>query len=107
MAGAKRAREEEGAGGGERPRVSRVDAATSSYFEELSATLRSLYDDEERQLLADNALDEVEGREAEVAADAACSRVVEALLPLASPDRSCRFLTNCVAGDNLGAVCTR
>ena len=47
------------------------------------------------------------GRQAEVAADAACSRVLEGLLPHASGAALCAFVRGCVEGESLGAICTR
>lgn len=81
MAGKKREREGEeaaAAGGGERKQrgYSRLDAETMSYYEEIGGRFAELDDDEERTLLADNALGEcVERGAAEVGTDAACSRV--------------------------------
>lgn len=63
-------------------------------------------DDEERQLLADNVLEEAAGRAAALATDAACSRVLEALLPLASTPRLAAFVSACVSGEALATVCT-
>lgn len=62
---------------------------------------------EDRQLLADNALAEAAGREAEVAADAACSRVLEALLPHAATQQLAAFTRGCVEGEGLGELCTQ
>lgn len=81
MSGKKREREGEeaaAAGGGERKQrgYSRLDAETMSYYEEIGGRFAELDDDEERALLADNALGEcVERGAAEVGTDAACSRV--------------------------------
>ncbi len=80
MAGKKREREGEEAaadGGGERRRgYSRLDAETLSYYEEIGGRFAELDDDEEKALLADNALGEcVERGAADVGTDAACSRV--------------------------------
>lgn len=57
--------------------------------------------------MADNALGEAAGSEARVASDAACSRVLEALLPHASVAALAGFVGACVDGENLGATCTR
>jgi len=47
--------------------------------------LAAVQDEEERSLLAGNALGEASGRELSIATDAACSRALEALLPAAAP----------------------
>lgn len=88
----------------ERPRHSRLPEDTSSYFREVAERLKDLDDDEERQLLADNALEEAH---AGVAIDAECSRVVEALLPHVSTPNLCKFTKSCVEGETLGMMCTR
>jgi hypothetical protein len=111
MAGHKRGRED-GAGGGrahagERHSFSRVDADTATYFREIDGTLKTLDDDSEKRLLADNVLEEAAGQEVEIATDAACSRVVEALIAHASLERQAAFLSKCVEGENLGGICTR
>ncbi len=91
----------------ERPRFSKVDQETSSYFAEISNHFKALEDDEEKQLVADNALGEAAGTEARVASDAACSRVLEALLPHASIPALATFMGALCEGENLGATCTR
>ncbi|PRW20602.1 pumilio-like protein 23 [Chlorella sorokiniana] len=112
MAGKKREREGEEAapgGGGERKQrgYSRLDAETASYYGEIGGRFAELDDDEERTLLADNALGEcVERGAADVGTDAACSRVLEKLLPHASSESLCAFTQACVEGDNLGTMCT-
>ena len=107
MSGKKRGRDAAEDGGGARPRYSRLDAETLGYYSEIDTHFKSLTDDEEKQLLADNALGETAGREAAVATDAACSRVLEALLPFASTEALCTFTRACVEGENLGAMCIR
>lgn len=89
---------------GEKRGYSRLPAETLQYFEEVAGRLKELEDDEERQLLADNALGEADSA---VATDAACSRVVEALLPHASTAVLATFAKAVVEGENLGAMCTR
>lgn len=90
-------------------RHSRLDAETLAYYAEIDGRMAELGvdDAEERSLLADNALGEAGGREAEVATDAACSRVLERLLPHASTEALCAFTQACVEGESLGAMCTR
>ena len=74
---------------------------------EIAGHLKTLDSDEDRQLLADNVLEEAAARAADVATDAACSRVLESLLPHASTERLCAFVAACVEGDSLATVCTR
>jgi hypothetical protein len=88
-------------------RFSKVDSSTLAYFTEIDEHFKSLTDDEEKHILADNALGEARGKEAQVATDAACSRVVEALIPHASTQVLCIYLSQCVEGENLAVVCTR
>jgi hypothetical protein len=97
-------RDREGGGDG---RHSRIDKETLNYFAEIDTHFKSLTDDEDRQLLAGNVLGDAAGREADLATDAACSRVLEALLPFASNEALCTFTTACVEGENLGTMCTR
>ena len=88
-------------------RRSRIDKETLNYFAEIDTHFKSLTDDEGRQLLAGNVLGDAAGREADLATDAACSRVLEPLLPFASNEALCTFTTACVEGENLGTMCTR
>lgn len=101
--GQKRERDGEGAP----RRGSKLDAETLAYYAEIDETLQGLEEPEERQLLADNVLGDAEGREVEVATDAACSRVLEKLLPCATTEALCKFSRACVEGDGLGTMCTR
>ena len=57
--------------------------------------------------MADNALGEAAGSEPRVASDAACSRVLETLLPHASITALTAFVGALCEGENLGATCTR
>jgi hypothetical protein len=105
-------RKHEEAGGGEaaaqpRGQHSRLDKETLSYYAEIDAHFKTLSDEEERQLAADAALAEAAERGPEVAADAACSRVLEALLPAASGSAVAAFTRACVEGEGLGLLCTR
>lgn len=110
MSAAKRDREEgEGAGpkrGGGKLH-SLLDTETSSYYAEINERFGELDDAEEKTLLAENALGEASGKEAEIACDAACSRVLERLLPHAGTEALCAFTRACVEGESLGAMCTR
>ena len=94
-------------GEGAHGRHSRLDAEQLSYYAEIDTHFKSLTDDEDKHLLANNVLGDAAGREAEVATDAACSRVLEALLSFASTEALCTFTKACVEGDSLGTMCTR
>ena len=105
--GEKRGREGGPAEPASRPRFSRVDEETATYFSEIAKHLETLDDEGDRELLAENVLGEAAGKEALVASDAACSRVVERLIPYAGTAALIAFLEACTEGENLGAVCTR
>ena len=97
----------EGEGMQHSSRHSRLDQETLRYYSEIDAHFSSLDDDEEKTLMADNVLTETEGREPEIVPDAACSRVLERLIPHASPAVFAKFLEGCVNGENMGLICTR
>ena len=65
---------------------------TQSYFLELGGRLKEAEDLEEREAIAAGALEEVRGHELQVATDLACSRVLEAMLPLAQTSELHSFL---------------
>ena len=65
---------------------------TQSYFLELGGRLREAEDLEEREAIAAGALEEVRGHELQVATDLECSRVLEAMLPLAQTSELHSFL---------------
>jgi len=92
---------------GDNGRYSRLDSSTLSYFEEINSHLRSTEDNEEKHLIADNALEEAAGREAEIAADATTSRVIESLIHVASLSSIIKFTNACIEGDSLGYICSR
>ena len=71
----------------------RVGDETQSYFLELGGRLREAEDEEERAAIAAGALEEVRGHELQVATDLECSRVLEAMLPLAQPTELHSFLS--------------
>ena len=102
----KRKRQDKSADGGRRD-FSRLDQATLAYYKEIHECIKATDDEEEKSTVANNALEETRGREADIASDSACSRVLEALLPHASPESLAAFLTGCVQGDTLGILCTR
>lgn len=95
------------AGPSEQSRFSRLDQATLDYYREIGECLHRLDGGEEKTLLADNTLAETHGREAQIAPDAACSRVLETALTHASASSIATFLNGCIMEDNLGIICTR
>jgi len=74
------------------PGKSRVEPETLAYLTEVSAHLETLDDPEERELLLNNVLEELEGKELRVAADAVCSRLLETLLAPAAPRHLIAFM---------------
>ena len=99
----------EGLADGARPpeRVPRATQEIVTYFEELKSHFDSLDDKEEQSLLVANALKEASGQECAVATDAACSRVLEALLPSAEPQQLANFFRAVLKGDGLMALASR
>lgn len=88
-------------------KFSRLDEETLSYFREVETHFKDLEDNgEEKEILVNNVFEEVNGRESEIVCDAACSRVVETLLPHASKALLKEFARKCIEGDNLGIICT-
>jgi hypothetical protein len=100
-------RDRDGPPGGEDFRHSRVDAETLKYYEEIGTHFKTLDDEEEKQVLAENVLAETEGKEVDIVPDAACSRVIEALIPYASIPALDKFLRGCIQEENLGVICTK
>ena len=88
-------------------RLPRATQEIVTYFEELRSHFDSLDDKEEQSLLVANALREASGQECAVATDAACSRVLEALLPLAEPQQLAEFLQAVLEGAGLMAMASR
>ena len=86
---------------------SRLSEEVIRYFAEIDAHFILLDRDEEKALLANNVLGETEGQETQVVPDAACSRILEKLLPWASPHSLAAFIHRCIQGENLGVICTR
>ena len=88
-------------------RLPRATQEIVTYFEELKSNFDSLDDKEEQSLLVANALEEASGQECAVATDAACSRVLEALLPCAEPQQLAKFFQAVLKGDGLMAMASR
>jgi hypothetical protein len=98
---------EEAEGEQRRQQRSRLDDETLRYYAEIDKHFKELQEDEERQLLANNVISDMQGKETEIVPDAACSRVLEALLPYTSNDVLDLFVRGCIQGENLGQICTR
>lgn len=94
-------------GAGPPGRLPRATQEIVTYFEELKSHFDSLDDKEEQSLLVANALEEASGQECAVATDAACSRVLEALLPSAEPQQLAKFFQAVLTGDGLIAMASR
>ena len=88
-------------------RLPRATQEIVTYFEELKSHFDSLEDKEEQSLLVANALEEASGQECAVATDAACSRVLEALLPAAEPHQLAKFFRAVLKGEGLMAMASR
>lgn len=71
---------------------SRVEPDTLAYLTEVAAHVGSVEDGEELELLLANVLEELGGKELQVAADAAGSRLLEALLARARPAHLVAFM---------------
>lgn len=74
------------------PGKSRVEPETLQYLTEVSEHAKTLEDNEERELLLNNVLEELEGKELRVAADAVTSRLLESLLARAAPRHLVAFM---------------
>eukprot|EP00879_Flechtneria_rotunda_P022286 GHRR01023514.1.p1 GENE.GHRR01023514.1~~GHRR01023514.1.p1 ORF type:complete len:288 (+),score=127.52 GHRR01023514.1:96-959(+) len=71
---------------------SRVEAETVSYLTDVSEHFASLSSAGDKELLMANVLEEIQGRELKIAADAVTSRLLERLLTGASPSQLIQFL---------------
>eukprot|EP00983_Pelagomonas_calceolata_P087739 1157024-Pelagomonas_calceolata.AAC.1 len=82
--------------GAERRRsaISVVGDETSTYLSEVMAHFQTLVEDEERQLLVANVMEEIAGKEQKAAADPVCSRHIEALLSVAQASQLTAFLSS-------------
>ena len=94
-------------GAGPPRRLPRATQEIVTYFQELKSHFDSLDDKEEQSLLVANALEEASGQECAVATDAACSRVLEVLLPCAEPQQLAKFFQAVLRGDGLMAMASR
>lgn len=72
--------------------VSRVEADTVAYLDEVSTRYAALDDQEERRLLVSAVLEEIQGKELRVATDAATSRMLEVLLAGADASQLMQFM---------------
>jgi hypothetical protein len=98
-------------------RYTRLDAETLSYFREVDAFVRTNYAQQSTAQkpvddvppfddLIEKVFEEMRGREPEIICDAECSRIIESLLPHASPHKLGEFTQTCLRDDNLGIICT-
>lgn len=71
---------------------SRVEAETVSYLQEVSQHFSTLTDTEEKELLLANVLEEIQGKELRIAADAVTSRLLEQLLAGANASQLMQFM---------------
>ncbi|KAJ9532532.1 hypothetical protein QJQ45_010607 [Haematococcus lacustris] len=92
------------AGKQSRSHISLVPQELSSYLSEVHQHFQTLVDDEERQLLVSNVLQEVAGSEALVTADPVCSRLMESLLSCAQPGQLVAVLAAVVASGGIQQV---
>lgn len=69
-------------------------ARRASDLADIITHFQTLVDDEERQLLVANVMEEIAGKEQKAAADPTCSRHIEALLCVAQPSQLTAFLTS-------------
>jgi hypothetical protein len=72
--------------------VSRVEADTVAYLDEVSTRYAALDDQEERRLLVSAVLEEIQGKELRVATDAATSCMLEVLLLGADAGQLMQFM---------------
>ena len=87
----------------------RLDADMRAYFQEVKSHFDALGDDpQERHVVADSCLQEAVSRPLQVATDADCSRILEALLPCASEEAVIRLLEGLLDdGSTWLTVCTK
>lgn len=78
-----------------------VSEQDAQYLSEVIQHFKTLVDDEERQLLLGNVMEELRGKEAKVAADPICSRHIEKLLAHASSAQLLQFIRACLQEDTL------
>lgn len=83
---------------------SSADQSTRQYFIEVKQHFDQLDDTEQQHQLVENALEEANGREPQIATDAMCSRVLEVFLPHASSSTFIRFLRAFLANGNFSTI---
>ena len=84
-----------------------VNPATAAYLTEVLQHFKTLAEPEEKELLIENVLKELIGKEEEVSTDPVCSRQVEALLGAAQPKQLTQFMMSIVDAGSLQAMVTR
>jgi len=72
---------------------SRGDELTT-YLSEVMTHFQTLVDDDEKQLLVANVMEEIAGKEQKAASDPVCSRHIEGLLTVAQPSQLTSFLAS-------------
>lgn len=83
------------------PGKSRVEPETLAYLTEVSEHLATIEDAEEKELLLNNVLEELEGKELRIAADAVSSRLLETLLAPAAPRHLISFMGAFTSEDDM------
>lgn len=84
-----------------------VSEQDAQYLSEVIEHFKTLVDDEERQLLLGNVMEELQGKEAKVAADPICSRHIEKLLAHASSTQLLQFIRSCLQEDTFTPLVSR
>ena len=84
-----------------------ADPGVVAYLQEIEGHLRSNSKPDDRALLIDNVAREVLTVDSKVAIDAACSRILEGLMPEIGTDQLLRFLGGLLDTDNLWAVASK
>jgi hypothetical protein len=81
--------------------------ACHGYTQEVVRHLSTLTDDEDRQLLVNNVLEEIRGKELQVAGDPKCSRDIETLLAHGSAAHLISYLSACLESGDLSQLAVR
>lgn len=78
---------------------------TLSYYEEVGRAIGET-PEEDKSMVADNALAELGEQVVEVSGDPTCSRILEKLLPHVTAPKLIDYIDACFAPERIGAVCT-
>lgn len=87
--------------------ANRVDDELKGYLKEVSEAVANAADEEEKELLVENALQEVNGKELKVCTDAECSRMLETLVVAASPKVAVDVLCRLAQRETLFSAATK